>query len=257
MNTIFVCIKQVPDTETRIQIREGAVDTSSVKWIINPYDEYAIEAALQQKSQAAELKVVVVGLGPKRVADSLRMALAMGCDEALHVVSEDVHDTYASAELVARLLEPKKSQIHCVYTGQMGIDANQSAFPGYLGELLGLPQVTKVVSLQHEGQHLVAERELENGTLATYKVAKPCVVTANKGLNTPRYPSLPGIMKAKKKPFQQVMAEELGEPPKSLMQLTNFRLPGDKKPVQFIEEGSLEEAAATLTRKLMDEAKAL
>ncbi len=258
---IYVCIKQVPDTETRIKLNSdnSGLDTSSIKWIISPYDENAIEAALQHKtSKAPEASVVVLSLGPSaRVQESLRMALAMGCDEAILVDSETESDSYCAAKALAEVIQKQEGDLLAVYTGYMAIDKSMSSFPQHLGEFLKVAHISKASQIQYEADHLNLTKEITDGSLVTYKASLPCVIGASKELNTPRYPSLPGIMKAKKKPLSTVSLSSLGSDLEPLLTFSNFRLPEERNPAVFIEGASLEETASTLVDKIINEAKAL
>lgn len=258
MSCIFVCIKQVPDTEMRIKINSDStsIDSSNIKWVISPYDENAIEAALQQKALHPELKVIVASLGSAQVKESLRVALAMGCDEALHIESEQEQDPYVTAKIMAKAIKKQNQDIFCVYTGHLGIDKNHASFSQHLAEFLNLAHITKVVSIKYETSHLEATKEIENGNSITYKAKLPCLIATGKGLNTPRYPSLPGIMKAKKKPLNTISLESLGHE-ESLFVFKNYRLPQKRKNVEMLEGDNLDELASKLVDKIINEASAL
>ncbi|MGZ6480363.1 MAG: electron transfer flavoprotein subunit beta/FixA family protein, partial [Bdellovibrionales bacterium] len=199
---IFVCLKQVPDTESRIQLnadKTGIVETG-IKWVMNPYDEYAVEEALKVKEAKGAGSVTVVSVGPKaRVSEALRTAMAMGADDAIVIDSPDQLDSFWTAKALAGAIQ-KEGAFDLVFGGKLAIDDNAASVPQILAECLNVPHVT-VVSKLTVGADIQAEREIEGGAREVFAIQGPCVIAANKGLNTPRYASLPGIMKAKKKPL--------------------------------------------------------
>ena len=257
---IVVCVKQVPDTETRIRVApEGAgIAEADVNWIVSPYDEFAIEEALRQKEKHGG-EVVLVGLGPERAAQALRTGLAMGADSALHL--KDPAFEGADCLGVARALAAAigtLGAVDLVLTGQQGVGGDNSQVPGLLAELLDLPQVTMAVKLEIAGSQARVEREIE-GAHESWEATLPCVVSAQKGLNEPRYASLKGIMAAKKKPVQALDAAALGLSAESLLPLTRLErleLPPPRPPVKLIE-GDPAAQAAELLRLLHEEAKVL
>ena len=199
---IVVCVEQVPDTETRVKVAPGgsAISEADVQsWIVSPYDEFAIEEALRIK-EAKGGEVVLVTLGPERAQAALRTGLAMGADSALHVkdAAFDGADTLVVARALAaaiRTLGP----VDLVLCGQQGVGGDHSQIPGMLAELLDLPQVTVAVKIEVGDGQATVEREIE-GARETWTTSLPALVSAQKGLNEPRYAALKGIMAAKKKP---------------------------------------------------------
>ncbi|MAV90725.1 MAG: electron transfer flavoprotein subunit beta [Bdellovibrionaceae bacterium] len=254
----FVCIKQVPDTETKIQIKgdKSGIEEGSIKWVMNPYDEFAVEEALKLKTTTSDT-VVVLSAGPKsRVVDSLRTALAMGADEAVVIDAPETIDCYLAAKLLAETIK-KEGDVRMVFTGKLAIDGNGSSVGQMVAEFLEVPHAGVVSKLDFTEGQVVVERDVEGGAKEVFQLKTPCVISANKGLNTPRYASLPGIMKAKKKPLKELTAADLGLNdlmPK--MKFKNFELPPEKPPVKMIE-GSPQEQAHKLVDLLMNEAKVL
>lgn len=257
---IIVCVKQVPDTETRIRIAaEGnAIVESDVNWIVSPYDEFAIEEALRLRD-AKGGEVVLVGLGPERVQTALRNGLAMGADSALHVkdAAFDGADTVGVARALAaaiRTLAP----FDLVLTGQQGVGGDNSQIPGLLAEFLDVPQVTVAIKIEvQEGQASV-QREVE-GARETWQTSLPAVISAQKGLNEPRYASLKGIMAAKKKPLQVLDAAALGLGAEELKPLTTvsvLELPPARPAVRMLA-GEPATQARELVRLLNEEAKVI
>ena len=260
MMKIVVCVKQVPDTETRIRVApEGnAILEQDVSWIVSPYDEFAIEEALRIK-EAKGGEVVLVSLGPDRVQSALRTGLAMGADSAVHVKdpafgSADTLVTARGLAAAIRTLAP----FDLVLTGQQGVGGDNSQVPGLLAELLDLPQVTVAVKLEIEDGRAVVEREIE-GAHETWETSLPAVISAQKGLNEPRYASLKGIMAAKKKPIAVKDAAGLGLDAAALAPKTKVRaleLPPSRPPAKMIE-GDPETQARELIRLLHEEAKVI
>jgi len=246
---IAVCIKRVPDTETRIRIGgDGAsIDESGVKFVVNPYDEYAIEEALQRKEKAGGGEVVAIALGPDAAQETIRGALAMGADRGVLLKADRVP---ADALAVARALaaELKDGGYDLVLFGKLAVDDYNHGVGPMTAELLGLPCVTAVVRLELEGGRGVAEREVEGG-VEVVEFSLPAVLTADKGLNTPRYPALKGIMAAKKKPIE-VKPAALGE---TRVAVTALALPPDRKAGRIVGEGP--DAVGELVRLLRTEAK--
>ncbi len=204
MNIIVFC-KQVPDTESRIKLTADGTnyDMGGIKWILNPYDEYAVEEALKIKEAGKAAKVTVVGLGPDRIVEALRTALAMGADDAIHVkTGEDYGDIMDTAKALAAAV--KGLDYGLILAGCRAIDDDMFAVPCMVAELLGIGQAHVVSKLEVDGTKIRAFRDIEGGAKQVIEAQLPALVTATKGLNEPRYASLPNIMKAKKKPVRVV-----------------------------------------------------
>lgn len=255
---IFVCLKQVPDTETRIQLKadHSGIEETGIKWVMNPYDEYAVEEALKIKEAGGGGTVTVVTIGPKtRVTEVLRTAMAMGADDGIVIDSADHLDSYATGKALAGAIK-KEGAFDMVFTGKLAIDDNAGSVPQILAEALGVPHVTMVTKFTN-GAPLVAEREIEGGAREIFEVQGPAVIAANKGLNTPRYASLPGIMKAKKKPLKEMTLADTGVQATQLkVRLKDFQLPAEKPKVKMIA-GDAGAQAKELVKLLLEEAKVL
>jgi len=254
---IAVCLKQTFDTEEPLVIESGVIKEDGVKFIINPYDEYALEEGIRLKEQFGG-EVTVISVGPERVEAALRSALAMGADRAVLVegginAEEDEH--VLAGKLAAALGTQSFDLILC---GYMAVDTGAGQGGARLAELLGLPHVGAIVKLQVNGSKALVERDAE-GDKEIIEVALPAVLTAQQGLNEPRYPSLPGIMKAKKKPLQRIAGVELGLAPEALQPRTRvsdrFAAPGRSAGVRL--EGEAASQAAELVRRLTEEVKVL
>ncbi|MGE4131397.1 MAG: electron transfer flavoprotein beta subunit/FixA family protein [Bdellovibrionales bacterium] len=255
---IIVCVKQVPDTETRIQLKadKTGIEESGIKWVMNPYDEFAVEAALKLKESKGSGSVTVMTVGPKtRAVEVLRTAMAMGADDGVVIDTADYLDPLATSAALAGAIK-KLGSFDIVFAGKLAIDDNAASVPQMVAEKLGVPHVTVVSKFSAEGD-FVAEREVEGGARETFTVQGPCVVAANKGLNTPRYASLPGIMKAKKKPVQEFSLADVGVTGShTKLRLKAFELPAEKPAVKMIA-GDAGTQAKELVRLIMEEAKVL
>src|SRR5260221_12333357 len=199
---IAVGIKRVPGSETRVKIGSDAksLDEAGVKFVLNPYDEFAVEEALRRKEKAGSGEVVIFCVGPAAAQETIRTALAMGADRGVLLQSDKIPaDGYLTAQALAA--ELKTGTWDLILFGKMAIDDYNQQVGPMVAELLGLPCITAVAHLEIEGAKGVAEREIEGG-IEVVEFPLPAVLTADKGLNEPRYPALKGIMAAKKKPLE-------------------------------------------------------
>jgi len=258
---IAVCVKQVPDTETRIKLApDGAsILETDVNWIVSPYDELAIEEALRLKEAKGAGEVILIGLGPDRIQSALRNGLAMGADSALHLKDPlfDATDTLGVAKALCAAVK-SLGGVELVLTGQQGVGGDNSQVPGLLAELLDVPQVTVAIKLELKDGKAIVEREIE-GAHETWELELPAVISAQRGLNEPRYASLKGIMAAKKKPLSAKSAAELGLSAADLAprtKLTALELPPARPAVRMIE-GDPATQAKELVRLLHEEAKVI
>ena len=248
---IAVCIKRTPDTETRVRMAADGVslEETGVKFILNPYDEFAVEEALQRKEKAGSGEVVAIALGPDAAQETIRSALAMGADRGVLLKADRVPaDALAVAKALAA--ELKDGGYDLILFGKLAVDDYNHAAGPMVAELLGLPCVTAISKLELEGGKGVAEREIEGG-VEVVEFALPAVLTAEKGLNTPRYPALKGIMAAKKKPIETRPAA-LGA---ARVQVSALTLPPERKAGRIVGEGP--DAVPELVRLLRTEAKVL
>jgi electron transfer flavoprotein beta subunit len=208
---ILVTVKRVPDPETVIKIApDGAgIVTDNVKWVINPFDEIAIEEALRIKEKVSGTEVVLVSIGLKTSQEQLRTGLAMGADRAILVVSDAALEPLAVARVLQKIADTEKPDL--IVMGKQAIDDDSNCAGQMLAELLGWPQATFASKVELGGDQKSAKvtREVDGG-LETDAVPLPAVVTADLRLNEPRYASLPGIMKARKKEMKEIPVAELG-----------------------------------------------
>lgn len=256
---IFVCLKQVPDTETRFKLSADGnhIDEAGIKWIVNPYDEFAIEEAVKFKEANPSAQVTAITLGPKaRVNAALFSAMAMGADDSILIDSAESLDSVQTAKALAAAIQ-KEGGAHLIFTGKLAIDGSVSSIGPMLAELLKIPHVSVATQIEYSPTQITVKREAEGGTVETYKVNTPALVAANKGLNKPRFASLPNIMKAKKKPIKEVAVSELGvSASNNALSFEKFELPKDRAAVKMIA-GDAKTQAKELVRLLREEAKVL
>lgn len=204
---IVVLVKQTFDSEEKIVLDQGVVREEDATWVVNPYDEYAIEEAIRLRDRHGG-EVTAVTVGPERATTALRTALAMGVDRAVRLDSEGGEaDPTVTAVILATYLRTRPFDL--ILCGNVSIDQGTGQIGPRVAELLGIPQVTSVIGLTIETGTALAKREAE-GDIETVEVRLPVLLAAQQGLNEPRYPSLPGIMKAKRMPLQAIGAGELG-----------------------------------------------
>jgi electron transfer flavoprotein beta subunit len=246
-----VCVKRVPDMDVRFRIGADnvSVDEAGLKFDINDFDSWAVEAALQLRDKNAGSEVTVISLGPDVVQETIRKALSMGADRGVHLKADKVpFDGLSIAKALAE--ELKAGAYDLVFFGKMSPDSSNGVVGPMTAEILGLPCVTAISSLDISGGKGTAKRELE-GAQEIVEFPLPVVLTVDEGLNTARLPSLKGIMAAKKKPLEVKPAQLL--PPK--LTVRKLELPAERKAGRIIGEGSA--AVPELVRLLQTEAKLL
>jgi electron transfer flavoprotein beta subunit len=258
---ILVLIKQVPDTATQVKIGADstAIDTAGVTWIVSPYDEYAVEEALRIKEKRGQGgEVVAVSLGPERVKEALRSCLAMGADRAIHLNDPawERADSLTTARALAACIKQEEPAL--VLLGRQAIDNDMGAVGAQVAELLEWPCVSWIMeaAVADDGARVRVGRQVEGG-LEIFDVPIPCVLSAQKGLNEPRYPTLKGIMGAKKKEIKELKAADLGltvgDPELSVVALESL----PPRPPGRIVPGEPAAAVKELVRSLREEAKAI
>jgi electron transfer flavoprotein beta subunit len=208
---ILVPAKRVPDPNSTIKVKPdgSGIVTDGLKWVINPFDEIAIEEALRIKEKLSGSEVVLVGIGSKASSEQLRTGLAMGADRAMLVVTDDALDSLAVARVLQKIVTDEKADL--VLMGKQAIDADSNQAGQMLAELLGWPQATFASKIELSGDQKNAKvtREVDGG-LEVLEVALPAIITADLRLNEPRYASLPGIMKARKKELKEIPLASVG-----------------------------------------------
>jgi electron transfer flavoprotein beta subunit len=255
---IVVCLKQTFDTEAKIVLdSSGKIDSTGVNLVINPYDEFAVEEALKLREKFGG-QVTLVSMGGDRASEALRTALAMGCDEAVLVndPSLDRPDEWVTAEVLAKAVSGIPYDI--ILAGRIAVDDGSGQVAIRLAEALHIPSVNCILALEIEDGKAAATREIDGGT-ESIEVSLPAVLTAQKGLNIPRYPSMMGIMKAKKKEIRILTLSDLGLNAADLprkMSVTKFSLPTPRKGGMKVS-GEASDAAKELARILREEAKVI
>ncbi|HLF85483.1 MAG TPA: electron transfer flavoprotein subunit beta/FixA family protein [Nitrospiria bacterium] len=254
---IVVCIKQVPATESRIRIdKDGMdIDRSDLSYVVNPYDEFGVEEALRIKERLGG-EVWVVTLGPPKAAEALRTCLAMGADQAIHIKTEGFTgiDSLYTAMALAEVLKGTPCDI--IFFGKQAVDDDNASVGIQVGEFLNLPHVAVINKLEIDISRkiAVAHRQIEGG-LEVVETPLPAIFTCQKGLNEPRYASLPGIMKAKQKPMKEIGIGELkGLDASPALTIRSMSLPPKRESGRIIE-GEPREAVRELVRLLREEAK--
>ncbi len=260
---ILVLVKQVPDTATQVKVATDPrrIDPTGITWIVSPYDEFALEEALRIKEKrgpAAAVEVVAVTVGPDRAKEALRSCLAMGADRAIHVNDPlfETADTLAGARALAAVAKLEQPQL--VLAGRQAIDDDMGAVGAQVAELLGWPCLSWIMeeAIAEDASKVRAGRQVEGG-LEVFELPLPCVLSAQKGLNEPRYPTLKGIMGAKKKEIKDLKAADLGlgEVTRELEVVALEALP--PRPPGRILTGEPKDMARELVRALREDVKAI
>ncbi|MFZ9977543.1 MAG: electron transfer flavoprotein subunit beta/FixA family protein [Candidatus Kapaibacteriota bacterium] len=246
---ILVCISQVPDTTAKIQVSgDGiSIEKAGVKFILNPYDEFAIEEGLRLRERFGGT-VTALTVGTETSKEILRTALAMGVDKAGIVKTDATLDSFNVAENIANYAKSIIPDI--VIFGRQSIDFDSSGMAPMVAEMLDLPSISVVSSWSIENNTITAERDIEGGK-EILSCTLPCVISAQKGLNDPRYPKLPDIMKAKSKPIEEI-APSHGA---SLVSLTSMALPSSKRVGMIV--GDSEAEITSIVTALHEQAKVI
>ena len=208
---ILACIKQVPDMESKFKVAASGTwyDTTDLAWRMNEYDEYAVEQAVRLREQVKESDLTVLSIGSDRVKETMKKALAMGCDRGIHIADDEAHtrEPYQIAAIIAEYARDKNFDM--IFTGMQSQDRGSAQVGILVAEMLGLPSVSTIVDFSYDDGKIDVKRELEGGVKARVAAQVPALVTCQLGLNTPRYPTLPNIMKAKKKELLSVPVQGL------------------------------------------------
>ncbi|GBD91468.1 electron transfer flavoprotein subunit beta [bacterium BMS3Abin04] len=246
---IVVCVNHVPDTATKVKVGADGktIDPAGVTYVVNPYDEYAIEEALKTKEKFGG-EVVVVSLGGDSNKESIRKALAMGADSAVLLKNDSYRDSMSVAKALAEEIKNQGAEI--VFFGKQSVDYDNSITGQITAEMLGYNCITVVVELSIEGDKVIAEREIEGGK-EVVETKLPVVITAQKGLNEPRYASLKGIMAAKRKTIEEKDAVQS----ESFVEVVEMKKPVPKQAGKIL--GSDASAVPELVRLLREEAKVI
>jgi electron transfer flavoprotein beta subunit len=255
---ILVCVKQVPDMESRFKPNaEGTwFDDADIAFKMNEYDEYAVEEAVRLKEKSGgEPDITVLSIGPKRVVESIKKALAMGADRGVHVEDAKCHqkDPWQIASMIANFAKDKNFDL--IFTGMQSQDRGSGQVGVITAELLGYTCVTTIVNFEFSNQSCKVRRELEGGIKAVVEIKLPAVLTCQSGLNIPRYPTLPNIMKAKKKEIITISADVLLK--EEAMSVTEKFYQPAKKTGGIVLEGDVADVADKLLKILKEKTTVL
>lgn len=255
---IYVLLKRTFDTEDKIVIEDGQIDDDGAEFIINPYDEYAVEEAITQRDEHGG-EVTVITIGDEDSEKQLRTALAMGADQAVLINTEydlEEGDQFTTVKILEAYFEDK--EVDLILAGNVAIDEASGQVGPRLAERLDIPFVTTIVDLSIEGETASIDKDVE-GDIEKVETSLPLLVTCQQGLNEPRYPSLPGIMKARKKPLEELELDDLDLDEEDVEQKTetiDIFLPPEKEAGRILE-GEIEDQVKELVSLLRDEAKVL
>jgi len=260
---IVVCLKQVPDTEARVTVgKDGrSIEETGINFIINPYDEFALEEALRIKERrGGQATVTVLCVGPARAEEAVRTAIAMGADRALQVWDEVLAgaDPAATAAVLHRAVVAMPYDL--ILCGRVAIDDASAQVGLRLAERLGIPHANAVTKLEVGDGRALAHREIEGG-VEVLELPLPAVITAQKGLNEPRYPTIPAIMKARRKPIEHPSLADLGLDLGTIGQEIRTQVlglaPAPARQGGRLVAGEPQEAARALVHLLREEAKVI
>ncbi|SHE51821.1 electron transfer flavoprotein beta subunit [Seinonella peptonophila] len=257
---ILICMKQTFDTEEKIFIQNGEIDDDGVERIINPYCEYAVEEGIRIK-EAHGGTVRLITIGGAEAEAAIRTAMAMGVDEGYRLDLTDFpadSDEQTTSECIVQLIKQKQIPYDVILCGYMSIDNGTAQVGPRIAELLGIPHISTITSLTVDGRQVQVERDVE-GDLEKVESSLPILLTAQQGLNEPRYPRLPDIMKAKRKPLHRMKWDELRVDVQMIQARTKkvAILPVEEKETGQILSGTIKEQSQELIRLLHEEAKVL
>ena len=257
---IAVLIKRVPDTASVFKIGgdNKSVDLANLKFIMSPYDEHAMEEALKTREAGKAEEVIAVSMGGEGTPEIIRTALAMGADRAIHVKDDNTADLncYGTAKVLAAALKTEEPGL--IFAGKQAVDDDASQVPERVAEILEISHASIVTKFDLEGSLATVEREVEGGHY-TYEVPLPALFTIQKGINTPRYPTLPNIMKAKKKEIKELSFADLGIDPGDVasgLTVESMALPRADRLTKILD-GDSQERVGQLLSILREEEKVL
>ena len=248
---IAVCVSHVPDTATKIKIGpdEKSIDPSGVTYIINPYDEFAVEEALKMKEKfGGDSEVIAISVGNENSKETIRKALAMGADKGILLKDDNYRDSFGIAKALSEEIKIQGCQL--VFLGKQSVDYDNSIMGQLTATMLGFSCISVVVDLKIDGDKIIAEREIEGGK-EVVEAKLPAIITTQKGLNEPRYASLKGIMAAKKKTIEEKPAASSD----NLTEVIKLKKPEPKKPGRIL--GTDSSAVPELVKLLREEAKVI
>ncbi len=253
---VYVCVKHVPDTAANIKITNDTGYDSQVKYVVNPYDEYGVEEAVSLVEKNGEGEVVAVCVGSSAAANTLKSVMAMGVHRSILVKTDE---QFPGSDLVSKALAKvieQEGEGALIFTGKQSVDSEGMQTSYYLASELGLPVANGVVSFSLDNGTAIVQRELDGGARETLSVKTPCVLGATKGLNEPRFPKLPDILKAKKKEIKEIEISELGITGEEKCRLKSLE-PVQQRSNAKILAGSTAEIVTSLVKILREEEKVI
>ncbi|MBU8910581.1 MAG: electron transfer flavoprotein subunit beta/FixA family protein [Desulfobacterales bacterium] len=253
---IYVCVKHVPDSAANITIVEKNHIDENLTFLLNPYDEHAVTEAVRIKDSLPDAEIIVVCLGKDDAQKTLRSALAMGADRGVLIESNKNHDSIETAQALKTVIE-QDGNPGLIFTGRESIDAEGMQTMFRIGALLDFPVATNVVKLDIEAGRAVVDSALSGGIANTYEMSLPCVIGAGRGLNTPRYPTFPDVVKSKKKSIKKIVFSDLKiESLAAGMNIVELEpLLQEREPKEI--KGDAGEVAKKIVRILKEEAKVI
>jgi electron transfer flavoprotein beta subunit len=246
---ILTLIRQVLDAEESVRIRNGAVELEGSKLVMDTMDEYGVEEALRLRESGAEAEIVAVAVGSARAEEALRTALAMGADRGIHVVTDVALDAIALSAVVAKIARDEQAEL--IFCGGQQADWDSQALGAATAERLQWAQATWTSALELKGSTLIGKHEADEGS-ESFEVALPAVVTTQQGLNEPRYPTLPNIMKSKKKEIRKETLEGFGVVPK--LKVNGVEIQVKERLKKILDGKDAVGAAVQLVKMLREEA---
>ena len=253
---IYVCIKHVPDSAATITVKDGNQIEENITFLMNPYDEHAVTEAVRLKGQFPDGEVVVVCLGKVAAENTLRSAMAMGADRGILIASDDRHDALVTARALKAAIE-NDGRPDLILTGKESIDNEGMQTMFRLARHFNMPAATNVVQIDVQNKMATVVCEKEAGTREVFEMPLPCVLAAGKGINTPRYPTFPDIVKSRKKPVETIAVEDLRlETPAGGVEVVRYESAAEPRHPKALA-GSAESIARQLVALLRDEARVL
>lgn len=249
---ILAVVRQVLDAEESVRIRGGAIDLSASKLVVDTMDEYGAEQALRIRESGSDTEVLALAVGPEREQDALRTILAMGADRAIHVVTDLALDPVSVSKVVAQVAQQEKADL--IFCGGQQADWDSHALGAATAERLGWPQVTWTNALELHGTRLSGKHDTEDGS-EMFELELPAVITTQQGLNEPRYPTVPNIMRAKKKELRIETLEQFGVAPK--LKVIGSEMQAKVRLHKILDGKDASAAATQLVQLLRDEARVI
>ncbi|MHB8301566.1 MAG: electron transfer flavoprotein subunit beta/FixA family protein [Acidobacteriaceae bacterium] len=249
---ILTLVRQVLDAEESVRVRAGEIDLAGSKLVVDTMDEYGVEQALRIRDSGAEAEVVALAVGLERVQDALRTVLAMGADRAIHVITEQALDAVSLSKVVAQIAQ--QENVSLIFCGGQQADWDSHALGAATAERLHWPQVSWTHALELNGHALTGKHDADNG-VETFSVELPAVITTQQGLNEPRYPTVPNIMRAKKKELRVEPLEQFQVAPK--LKIVGAEVQVKARLHKILDGKDAAAAADELVRLLRNEARVI